>query len=104
MAVAFRGSTSIAITNTTTTASIAKPAGTVDGDALVVVFLTSDTVVTPSGWALTLSGTLGTGGAVNFLVFTRSASSEPASWAFTVAGPPLARRWECPFRVQPCRS
>lgn len=63
-------------------AVVTKPAGTVDGDYLVAVCVTSATSITPpAGWsspAWSLGGQLP--------AFVRAASSEPASYTFSPVG------------------
>lgn len=63
-------------------AVVTKPAGTVDGDYLVAVIVTSATSITPpAGWS---SPSWSLGGQIP--AFVRAASSEPADYTFTPVG------------------
>lgn len=81
--MAFRASTN-ATSAGTTSISVNKPAGTVDGDVLVtgILYGSTATLTPPSGWgsALYASGAFGAGRIL--AVYSKVASSEPASWAW----------------------
>lgn len=74
----------------TSTITLAKPAGTVDGDyliaVLVMIFGSSGLAVSspPAGWTLLYSSgaVAHTGGFGFFYVYGKKAASEPASWAW----------------------
>lgn len=81
--MAFRSSTNATSTGTTSI-SVNKPAGTVDGDVLVTGLIhgSTATLTPPSGWgaALYASGAFGAGRILT--VYSKVASGEPASWAW----------------------
>lgn len=68
----------------TTTMTLDVPTGVQDGDLLVAVAASEEieTLATPAGWTLQQSGDVGAGGDPSVFVFTREASSEPASYDF----------------------
>lgn len=80
--MAFRSSAN-ASSASTTSQSVTKPAGTVDGDVLVanVTFGTAATITPPAGWGLlNASGDHGSGRGTN--IYSKFAASEGASWAW----------------------
>jgi hypothetical protein len=82
----FRAATVRANVFATTTATVTKPAGTADGDLIIVQGLISGgnlQINVPAGWTR-LAGS----GNLNNQVFWKIASGEPASWVFTWNGAP----------------
>lgn len=80
-----------AVSGGTTSLTVTKPAGTIQGDVLVApLSVFNSTIATPSGWTL-LPGTprvleVGTGSFRRLYVFTKVAgASEPANYAFAIA-------------------
>lgn len=86
MSVAFRSATSGSVTASGSSVTISKPAGTVDGDFLVAFQSQGSSgaqanLTGPASWTLEGSGGVdGNSGVVQ--VWTRIASSEPASWVW----------------------
>lgn len=89
--IKYHGSSSATVNATASTIVVTVPTGTIDGDVLVMGVsargnLAGSAVTTPSGW--TLRGTpIQTGNGVadqSLYMFTRVASSEPASYTVTV--------------------
>ena len=77
----FRSSASSATFSSGSTVTVTKPAGVVDGDLLLTfvgIRSTSVTMATPAGWTL-VSGPDDEGSSVRGYLYSRVASSEPAS-------------------------
>lgn len=87
----YRSSATVSNTVTTTSVTVSMPAGTTDGDLLVAVVnaLGTPTITAPAGW--TLVETVDAGSTMRSAVYHKTASSEPASWTWTLS--PAARRW-----------
>jgi len=88
MAIAYRATSSGGTTGSgASSVVVTKPTGTVDGDLLVVIVTTAAlapviAVTPPAGWTLRASKTTSTEGGLH--VYTKTASSEGASWTFTL--------------------
>lgn len=95
MAIAFQTESHSTVVSTTTT--VTKPTGTVDGDLLIVTLGTRTDTVTgvPSGW--TLIDSLDTNPGSNILMYTywKIAASEGASWDWTWSGANNSKLWSC---------
>jgi hypothetical protein len=90
--IAFHGSSQAAVGTGVTTITLPVPAGTADGDVMIAVLAVrpdTATVTAPGGWGAAISSTGNVGPtASRLLVYKRTASSEPASYAWTLgAGP-----------------
>lgn len=86
MSASIHSSTSTTITGGSASVILTKPSGVKNGDLLIAVvasFLsTSQSVTPPAGWTLIQSVTVST---VDILsVYSKIASSEPASWTWTI--------------------
>ena len=71
-----------------TSATVTKPAGTVDDDVVVVALHVLDhelTITAPSGWTLIESITGSSSNSRTFNVYYKAASSEGASWTWTLS-------------------
>lgn len=80
----FRAASATA-TGTGTSAVVAKPTGTADGDLLVATLAYDGTITitaVPSGWTLVRTDTSGT---FKLSTYYKVASSEPASWTWTLS-------------------
>lgn len=85
-AVAVRGAAATAGAADTTSLTIAKPTGTLESDVMVAVISlsSSQTITTPAGWTLILTGTNGT--AVQVSTYYKVAGpSEPSNYTFSWA-------------------
>ena len=86
--IEFKTSTSANNGSGSTDLTGTKPAGTVDGDLLVAVIgIYGDRTVSavPSGWALAASETSGSTGEPRGYIYYKVASSEGASWEWTIS-------------------
>lgn len=85
--------TGASVTNGTagTSVTVTKPAGTADGDLLVAVIAEAGTgaITAPAGWTLAGDATAGT--SLRSAIYWKIASSEGASWTWTLAS--SARNW-----------
>src|SRR5574337_699939 len=101
--MAFRSSTTASSDPLTGTITLSKPAGAVDGDLLVAVFVMPDdygvgtepitwdgTVGTaPSGWTLFKSDYVNVvDESIPYYIFTKIASGEGSSWTWSVVNTP----------------